>query len=149
MRFDSKHCFLISWTIQLHEEKESNLHHRHMWVPICLCIMMILTVPLVFGPLALHFLPFILSIPVQLWNLFSFWHSKVAGHVIVKPTASRYCPLWVFSFELPLKVFKTCLLERDFHTLIKNDSFSSPTDVVHTLIKNDWFSPPTNVGSDK
>lgn len=41
---------LISWTFQLHEEKESILHHRHMWVPICLCIMMIQTVLLNFGP---------------------------------------------------------------------------------------------------
>ena len=32
-------------------------------------------------------------------------------------------------FGLPLKVFKTCLLGRGFHTLIKNVSFSSPTDV--------------------
>ena len=30
---------------------------------------------------------------------------------------------------LSLKVFKTCLLGRGFHTLIKNVSFSSPTDV--------------------
>ena len=29
----------------------------------------------------------------------------------------------------PLKIFKTRLLRRDFHTLIKNVSFSSPTDV--------------------
>ena len=32
-------------------------------------------------------------------------------------------------FELPLKVFKTHLLGRGFHTFIKNVSFSSPTDV--------------------
>ena len=35
----------------------------------------------------------------------------------------------LFHFTLPLKVFKTCLLGRDFHTLIKNASFSSPTNV--------------------
>ena len=32
-------------------------------------------------------------------------------------------------FGLPLKVFKRRLIERGFHTLIKNASFSSPTDV--------------------
>ena len=32
-------------------------------------------------------------------------------------------------FGLPLKAFKTCLLGRGFHILIKNVSFSSPTDV--------------------
>ena len=31
--------------------------------------------------------------------------------------------------ELPLKVFKMCLLGRGFYTLIKNDLFSSLTDV--------------------
>ena len=39
------------------------------------------------------------------------------------------CPLWVFPFGLPLKVFKTHLLEGGFHILIKNASFPSPTDV--------------------
>ena len=47
----------------------------------------------------------------------------------IRPTASRYFPLWAFPFRLPLKVFKTRLLERGFHTLLKNVSFSSPTDV--------------------
>ena len=47
--------------------------------------------------------------------------------VTAQATANRYCPLWTFSFEFPLKVFKTRL--RGFHTLIKNDSFSTPTDV--------------------
>ena len=42
---------------------------------------------------------------------------------------SRYCPFLTFPFEFFLKVFKTCLLGRGFHTLIKNVSFSSPTDV--------------------
>ena len=37
--------------------------------------------------------------------------------------------LRVFPFGLPLKVFKTCLLGRSFHTLIKNFSFSSPINV--------------------
>ena len=32
-------------------------------------------------------------------------------------------------FGLPLKVFKTCLLGRGFHTLIKSASFFSSTDV--------------------
>ena len=44
-------------------------------------------------------------------------------------TASSYCPLWVFPFGLLLKVFKTRLMGKGFHTLIKNASFSSPTDV--------------------
>ena len=54
-----------------------------------------------------------------------------------------------FPFELPLKVFKTCLLGRGFYTLIKNASFSSPTNIgrgFHTLIKNASFSSPTDVG---
>ena len=46
-----------------------------------------------------------------------------------EPTASRYCPLLAFPFELPLKVFKTRLLGRGFHTLIKNVLFPSSTDV--------------------
>ena len=46
-----------------------------------------------------------------------------------KMYASRYCLIWVFPFGLPLKVFKMRLLGRGFHTLIKNVSFSSPTDV--------------------
>ena len=45
------------------------------------------------------------------------------------PTASRYCSLWAFPFRVPLKVFKTRLLGRGFHTLIKNDLYPSPTDV--------------------
>ena len=49
--------------------------------------------------------------------------------VIVKATTSRYCPLWTFSFGLPLKVFKTRLLGRGFHILIKNVLFPSTTDV--------------------
>ena len=38
-------------------------------------------------------------------------------------------PLLAFPFGFPLKVFKTCLLGRDFHTFINNVSFPSPTDV--------------------
>ena len=49
--------------------------------------------------------------------------------VTSQATASRYCLLWAFPFELPLKVFKTCLIGRDFYTIIKNASFSFPTDV--------------------
>jgi len=37
--------------------------------------------------------------------------------------------LLAFPFGLPLKIFKTCMLGRGFHTLIKNVSFSSPTEV--------------------
>ena len=51
-----------------------------------------------------------------------------------KPTASRYCPLWAFPFGLPFKIFKTHLLGRDFHTLIKNASLFSPTDVIDAII---------------
>ena len=39
-----------------------------------------------------------------------------------------------FRFGLPLKVFKMCTLERDFHTLIKNALSSSSTDVGSHLI---------------
>ena len=46
-----------------------------------------------------------------------------------KATTSLYCSFWTFSSVLPLKIFKTHLLGRGFHTLIKNDSFSSVTDV--------------------
>ena len=46
-----------------------------------------------------------------------------------KPIASRNYPLWTFPFELPLKVFKTHMLGRGFHTFIKNVSCSSPTDL--------------------
>ena len=60
----------------------------------------------------------------------------LVGHILcfslsitAKPTSSRYCPLWAFPFGLTLKVFKTCLLGRGFHTLIKNASFFSPTEV--------------------
>ena len=47
-------------------------------------------------------------------------------------TISQSTPLlglWAFPFELPLKVFKTHLLGRDFHTLIKNVLLPSPTNV--------------------
>ena len=37
--------------------------------------------------------------------------------------------LWALLFGLFLKVYKTHLLRRGFHTLIKSVSFSSPTDV--------------------
>ena len=45
------------------------------------------------------------------------------------PSPQIAYPLWAFPFGLPLKVYKTHLLGRGFHTLIKNVSFSSPTDV--------------------
>ena len=41
----------------------------------------------------------------------------------------RYCTIWVFSFGIFLKVFKTSLLRKGFYTLIKNAWFSSPTKV--------------------
>ena len=46
-----------------------------------------------------------------------------------KFTASKYCYFLAFRFGLPFKIFKTCLLERDFRTLLKNVLFSSPTNV--------------------
>ena len=36
---------------------------------------------------------------------------------------------WTFLFGFPIKILKTCLLGRGFHTLVKSVSFSSPTDV--------------------
>ena len=53
--------------------------------------------------------------------------TDVGSHNPPRPSASRYCPLWALSFELPLKVLKTHLLGRGFHTLIKGVPFSSPT----------------------
>ena len=54
----------------------------------------------------------------------SLTHRSVSSSVTIcnssSPTASRYCPLWTFPLKLPV---------RGFHTLIKNVSFSSPTDV--------------------
>ena len=38
-------------------------------------------------------------------------------------------PADIVLFRLPLKVFKTCLLRRGFHALIKGVSFSSPTAI--------------------
>ena len=52
------------------------------------------------------------------------------NHTFTWCPPSSYCPLWIFPFGLPLKVFKTCLLERGFHTLIKNALFSSPAVVI-------------------
>ena len=70
-------------------------------------------------------------VSTPLWGLASSLahHSVSSSDTICNGTASRYCPLWVFPIELPLKVFKTRLLERGFHTLIKNVLFSSPTNV--------------------
>ena len=48
-----------------------------------------------------------------------------------------------FRFRLPLKVFKPHMLGRDFHTLIKNASFSSPTDVGSLLIDDVETRTPT------
>ena len=56
-------------------------------------------------------------------------------HVYDTTGASRYCLLWVFLFEIPLKIFKTRLLGRCFHTLVKNASFSFLTDLgSHNLL---------------
>ena len=55
--------------------------------------------------------------------------ARLCWHSFPSPTASRYCSLWTFPFRHPLKDLKTCLLRRGFHTLIKNVSFFSPTDV--------------------
>ena len=46
-----------------------------------------------------------------------------------KSTASRYCPLWPIAYHRQPHSFKTRLLGRGFHTLIRNVSFPSPTDV--------------------
>ena len=55
----------------------------------------------------------------------------------LNPTTSRYCPPCAFPSRLPKNKFalslpdfqKTSLLGRSFHTLIKNVSFSFPTDL--------------------
>ena len=63
----------------------------------------------------------------------SLAHHLVSGsHTICNgpsPPLADIVSLWAFSFGLPLKVFKTHLIGRSFHTLIKNASFSSSTDV--------------------
>ena len=46
-----------------------------------------------------------------------------------KPTVSIHCPLWLVTYRHHPHGFKTRLLGRGFHTLIRNDSFTSPTDV--------------------
>ena len=57
----------------------------------------------------------------------------------LKLITSRYCPVWVFSFEFPLKIFKTCLLKRDFYTFIKkNVLFSSPHNVKCHILQHIW-----------
>ena len=61
-------------------------------------------------------------------------HRHTARCLALIPFVSRYCPLWAFLFGLHLKVFKTRLLGRGSHTLIKNVSFPSPTGVrSHTI----------------
>ena len=40
-----------------------------------------------------------------------------------------YCPLWPITYRRKPYSFKTCLLGRSFHTLLRNVSFPSPTDV--------------------
>ena len=46
-------------------------------------------------------------------------------------TANRYCPLWVFPSRDSPQDFKTCLLARGFHTLIRN--FSYHCEILHWL----------------
>ena len=46
-----------------------------------------------------------------------------------KVTASKYCLLWPVIYCRQPHGFKTCLLGRGFHTLIRNVSFPSPTDL--------------------
>ena len=41
---------------------------------------------------------------------------------------------WLSLSNFPSRFFKTCLLGRSFHTLIKNVSFSSPTEVRSHII---------------
>ena len=63
----------------------------------------------------------------------SLAHRPVYGSNIIcngrRPLLADIVLFWVFPFRLPHKVFKTRLLRRGFHTLIKNVSFPSPTDV--------------------
>ena len=73
----------------------------------------------------------LVSTPLQ-GSASSLTHRSVSGSDTIcnkpKSTASKYYPLWAFPFGLLLKVFKMRLLGRGFRTLIKNASFSSPTD---------------------
>ena len=50
-------------------------------------------------------------------------------HLPVSNSDTRYCPLWLVTYRRRPHDFKTCLLGRSFHTLIRNVLFSSPTDV--------------------
>ena len=43
--------------------------------------------------------------------------------------SNKYCPLWPVMYRHQPYGFKTCLLGRGFHTLIRKASFPSPTDV--------------------
>ena len=46
-----------------------------------------------------------------------------------KSTANKYCSLWLVTYRHQPHGSKTYLLGRCFHTLIRNVSFPSPTDV--------------------
>ena len=63
----------------------------------------------------------------------SLAHCPVSdSYIICKSPSSPLANIVLFSlfpFGLPLKDFKTHLLRKGFHTLIKGVSFSSPTDV--------------------
>ena len=77
----------------------------------------------------------------------SLAHRPVSGSDIIcnipNPPLADIVP-----FELSLNVFKMHLLGRGFHTLMRNVSFPSPTDVSHTtppprspnLLQNSLFS---------
>ena len=66
-----------------------------------------------------------------------YWHTLAhcimpGSYTICKrprPTASRYCRLWLVTYCRQSYGFKMGLLGRGFHTLIKSVSFFSPTDV--------------------
>ena len=62
----------------------------------------------------------------------SLAHCLVSGSDTIYNSQSPLLADIVF-FGLSLKVFKTSLLGRGFHTLIKNALFSSPTDVKSQL----------------
>ena len=51
-------------------------------------------------------------------------------------STSRYCPLWLVAYHHQAHSFETCMLERGFHTPVRNVWFSSSTDVgSHKLLQ--------------
>ena len=73
----------------------------------------------------------------------SLAHSPVSSSDIIwnssNPLLNRYCSLWAL-FQASSQGFKTRLLGRDFHTLIKNISLPSPTDVESHILFNMYKS---------